>query len=250
LRLSGKKGLLIQPHSLENNIENGYKMRRLAIKSFLGLLNLAFMMGLSIFLPAGSFCYIQAWWYMAIFFGAVSIITVYIFINDKKLLQSRLKVGSIAEHRNVQKIIQGIASVGFIGMYVISGLDHRFQWSHLPDWVWIFSDLMLILTMTGFFIVFKKNTFLSATIEVQKHQYIVTDGPYSIVRHPMYSAALFLFLFTPLALNSYWALLTLPLMFTVLVFRCLDEEKVLKEEIPEYSVYCKNVTCRLIPFIW
>jgi protein-S-isoprenylcysteine O-methyltransferase Ste14 len=207
-------------------------------------------MGLSIFIPAGTLYYEQAWLYLTIFFGGVLIITVYIFIKDKNLLQSRLKVGSIAEKRKVQKIIQGIASIGFIGMYIISGFDQRYQWSDLPKWLWVFSDVMLISAMIFIFIIFKKNTFLSATIEVKEHQQIVTNGPYSIVRHPMYSAAILLFIFTPLALDSYWALLTLPLMIMVLVLRSLDEERVLNEELKGYIDYCKKVRYRLIPYIW
>lgn len=213
-------------------------------------MNLVFMMGLSIFVPAGTLFYKQAWWYMAIFFGGVIIITIYIFIHDKNLLQRRLKVGSVAEHRNAQKIIQGIASFGFIGMYVISGFDHRYQWSDLPGWLWVIADAILILTMILLFIVFRKNTFLSATIEVQEHQHIVTDGPYAIVRHPMYSEAILLFVFTPLALGSYWALFTLPIMIIVLVLRSLDEEKALTEGLPGYEEYCRKVRFRLIPYVW
>jgi protein-S-isoprenylcysteine O-methyltransferase Ste14 len=225
-------------------------MKKLALKTILGMLNLFAMMGLAIFLPAGTFSYPQAWCYLAVFFGGVTVITVYIFINDRSLLQSRLKVGATAEKRTAQQIIQAAASIGFIGMYVVSGFDRRFGWSCTPGWLWIFSEVMLAITWALFFTVFRKNTFLSATIEVQAHQRIVTDGPYAVVRHPMYSAGMLLFLFTPPALGSYRALLTFPLMFLVLALRCLDEEKALKAELPGYEDYCHRVRWRIIPGLW
>ena len=223
---------------------------KLAIKTILGFMNLFIMMGLSIFVPAGTLYYNQAWWYVTIFFGGITIITVYIFINDKNLLQSRLKVGSVSEQRKNQKIIQGLASLGFIGMYIISGFDQRFHWSDLPSWLSLSSDIMIIIAMVFLFIIFRKNTFLSATIEVKSNQYVIADGPYAVVRHPMYSAAILLFLFTPLALGSVWALLTLPLMMMVLVLRCLDEEAALKSDLVGYKEYCNQLRYRLIPYIW
>jgi protein-S-isoprenylcysteine O-methyltransferase Ste14 len=222
----------------------------LAIKSVLGFLNLALMMCLAIFLPAGTIRYNQAWYYLFIFFAGIIVITIYIFINDKRLLQSRLKAGATAEKRPLQKWVQGLASVGFIALYVVSGFDHRYQWSHVPSSLVITSDILLVFTMLFFFIVFKKNSYLSATVEVQQDQTVVDDGPYSIVRHPMYSTALLLFIASPLALGSYWALLTLPVMVLVLALRSLDEEKALKKDLPGYSDYCKRVKYRLIPFVF
>jgi protein-S-isoprenylcysteine O-methyltransferase Ste14 len=222
----------------------------LALKSALGLLNLAVVMCLDIFLPAGSIYYPEAWSYLAIFFAGIIGISVYIFRNDKALLQSRLKVGATAEKRPFQKGVQAVASLGFIGLYAAAGFDHRFRCSQVPQWVVVASDVMLMFTMLLFFIVFKKNSYLSAVIEVQKGQKIIDDGPYGLVRHPMYSAALLLFAFSPLSLASYWALLTLPLMFIVLVFRYLDEENLLKNELPAYNDYCSRVRWRLIPLIF
>ena len=225
-------------------------MNTLAIKSTLGFLNLLLMMGLAIFLPAKTIYFEQAWWYLAIFFGGVIVITVYIFINDKSLLKSRLKVGSVAEQRMAQKVIQGFASVGFMAMYIVSGYDHRYSWTVLPDWVWIFSDGMLVVIMGLLFVIFRKNTYLSATIEVQEHQQVISDGPYALVRHPMYSVALLLFVFTPLSLGSFWALLSLPLMILVLMLRCLDEEIALKKQLAGYEDYCKKVRYHIVPWVW
>ncbi|MGZ3951700.1 MAG: methyltransferase family protein [Flavisolibacter sp.] len=223
---------------------------KLAIKSLLGLINLALMMCLAIFLPAGTIHYIEAWYYLLIFFAGVLAISIYIFINDKRLLQSRLKAGAAAEKRLFQKWVQGLASVGFLGMYLLAGFDHRFQWSHVPSWLIVMSDVMVVIAMLLFFIVFRKNSYLSAVVEVQKGQRVINDGPYGVVRHPMYSGALVLFAFSPLGLASFWALVTLPLMILVLVLRSLDEEKALKSELPGYSEYCRKVRYRLIPWIF
>jgi protein-S-isoprenylcysteine O-methyltransferase Ste14 len=223
---------------------------KLAIKSILGMLNLVVMMGVALFLPAYTLHYLQAWIYMGVFFGGVSIITVYIFVYDKQLLQSRLKVGSMAEPRKAQKVIQAIASLGFIGMYIISGFDYRFQWSEVPQWLWLASDAMLLVAMMMLFLIFRKNSYLSATIEVQRGQHVVTDGPYGVVRHPMYSMAMLLFVFGPLALGSYCALTILPVMLLVMMLRCLDEEKVLSSELQGYEAYCRKVHYRMIPFVW
>ena len=222
----------------------------LAIKSLLGLVNLAVLMCLAIFFPAGSIRYPEAWYYLLIFFTGVIAISIYIFITDKGLLQSRLKAGATAEKRPVQKWVQGLASIGFLGMYVLAGLDHRFQWSSVSSWLVIVSDVILVFTMLMFFFVFRKNSYLSAVVEVQNGQRVIDDGPYGMVRHPMYSAALLLFVFSPLSLASFWALLSLPLMILVLVLRSLDEEEALKTELPGYSGYCKRVRYRLIPWIF
>lgn len=138
----------------------------------------------------------------------------------------------------------------FYAVYILSGIDFRFHWSNVSQWLCVLADLFLILAMSFFFVVFKKNTYLNATIEVQDHQQVISEGPYTIVRHPMYSATLLLFMFTPLALGSYYALITFPLMILVLVLRCLDEEKALKKDLPDYESYCKRVKYRLVPFIY
>lgn len=102
------------------------------------------------------------------------------------MLQSRVKAGPLAEKRRVQKFVQGIASIGFVAVYIISGFDHHYRWSDVPSWLSVFSDVFVILAMLLFFIVFRKNSYLSATIETQEAQHVISDGPYGMVRHPMY----------------------------------------------------------------
>jgi len=129
-------------------------MNYLPIKSLAGLLNLLVIMGAALFLTAGSTDYMAAWYYLAMFFGCVIVITVYIFIYDKQLLQSRLKVGAMAEKRKTQKIIQAIASVGFLGMYLIAGFDYRFGWSQMWPSIAQLSLGMVFIAMALLFVVF------------------------------------------------------------------------------------------------
>ena len=225
-------------------------MRNLGLKSILGITNLLFWMGLAIFLSAGTLHFPAAWIYLALFFIPVTAITVFIFNRDKDLLQRRMHVGPVAETRKAQKIIQSFAAVGFIGMYIVSGLDRRFGWTTVPLWLMRGGEILMLIAMYFLFLVFRRNSFLSALIEVDREQTVITDGPYAIVRHPMYAAALLLFIATPFALGSFAALIFFPLMFAVLMLRCLDEEKMLRRELNGYTAYCDSVPYRLIPFIW
>ncbi|HMZ67610.1 MAG TPA: isoprenylcysteine carboxylmethyltransferase family protein, partial [Leptospiraceae bacterium] len=207
-------------------------------------------MSLMLFLPAWTTDYLLAWIYLSIFFSGIFFITIYIFIFDPKLLESRLKVGPVSEQRPIQKAIQSFASIGFLSVYIISSFDYRFHWSNVPSLVSYLANGILAFTMYLFFLVFKINSFLSATVEIQENQKLITDGVYSIVRHPMYFAASLLFLTTPIALGSYYGLFSLPFMLLVLMYRSIDEEKMLIKQFPEYIEYSKKVKKRILPYIW
>ncbi len=225
-------------------------MKHLGLKSAFGLLNLAVLMALALFLPAGTMRWAQAWVFLTIFFGGSGFITIWIFLRDKPLLASRLSAGPTAEKRPAQKVIQGFASIGFLAMLLLPAFDRRFGWSAVPDWLSIPAMVAVAVAMLLFFIVYRANSFLSATIEVQGGQRVVSDGPYAIVRHPMYSAALLLFLATPVALGSWVGLAALPVMLPALVFRALDEEAMLRKDLAGYGEYCMKVRYRLVPFLW
>jgi protein-S-isoprenylcysteine O-methyltransferase Ste14 len=132
----------------------------------------------------------------------------------------------------------------------VPSLDHRFSWSHVPLWIVLAGDFLVVL---GFYIVFKVfcvNTFTSATIEVSEQQTVISIGPYAFVRHPMYSGALVMMLGTPLALASWWGLIAFVIMVAVIVIRLLDEEKLLLANLPGYAEYVARVRYRLIPYVW
>jgi protein-S-isoprenylcysteine O-methyltransferase Ste14 len=177
-------------------------------------------------------------------------VTIYLWKKDPKLLERRVKAGSEAEKVKAQKIIQLFASICFISILVIPALDHRFGWSNVSLYIIIAGDVLVALGFLLVFLVFRENTFASATIEVSTDQKVITAGPYSKVRHPMYISALIMLFGTPLALGSWRRLLFLIPMTLIIALRFLDEEKFLSKNLSGYKEYCQKTRYRLIPFIW
>ena len=225
-------------------------MNRLNIKAFAGMLQLLVVMAAIIFLPAWTLDYWQAWVLLAIFFASVLAITLYLMKNDPKLLERRANAGPGAEQEKTQKIIQSLAAIAFIAMFFVSTLDHRFGWSPVPPYGSLIGDVLVALGLYFVFLVFKENSFASGTIEVGAEQRVIATGPYALVRHPMYIGALIMLLGVPLALGSWWGLLTIIPMVLVLIARLLDEEKFLSKNLAGYSEYQGKVKSRLIPLIW
>ena len=226
------------------------KILELIVKSFLGLLFLLSVMGATLFVPYGSFNYHLAWLYLAVFGIPVVVITVYLFLFDKHLLETRIAVGPVSETRPIEKIIQSIAGIAFLGIFVVSAFDYKNNWTHVPLQLSYVSDLFCLLAFVWLFFVFKQNTYLSATIEVQEKQHVISTGLYGIVRHPMYTGAMILLLFTPIALGSYYGLLPAIVLVVVIIYRAIDEEKELKQNLVGYKEYCEKVRFRLIPSIF
>ncbi len=170
--------------------------------------------------------------------------------NNPALLARRLKAGPGAEKETTQKIIMSFASILFVALLVVPALDHRFGWSNVPPAVVLLADILVVLGLFIIFLVYKKNPFTSATIQVEEEQKVITTGPYAIVRHPMYSGGLLMLLATPLALGSWWGLLVFIPMLPILIWRMFDEEKCLSKNLSGYTEYCKKVRSRLIPRIF
>ena len=207
-------------------------------------------MALLLFLPAATLHYWQAWVYLVIFVGASWLTTVYLERNDPALLERRMRGGPTAEKEPRQKVIMLGASLGFIALLAVPALDRRFQWSVTPVWLAVGGD---ILTAVGFYLIFRVyrvNTFTAATIQVTPDQHVVSTGPYAIVRHPMYASASLYVIGTPLALGSYWGLLAAGAMLPFLIWRLLDEERLLARSLSGYTEYQKRVPYRLVPRIW
>jgi protein-S-isoprenylcysteine O-methyltransferase Ste14 len=226
------------------------KNLQLFSKSLAGLMFLLTSMGVALFLPYGSLHYPLAWIYLTAFFVPVLLITVYLFLFDKHLLKSRLAAGPVAEPTVSQKLIQSAAGLVFIMIYVLSAFDYRHHWSGVPLALSYIADFFCLLSFVFLFYVFKQNTFLSATIEVQEKQQVISSGLYGIIRHPMYTGALALMFFTPIALGSFWGMIPSILLAILIVFRAIDEERTLNSELAGYKEYCKKVKYRLIPFIY
>ena len=226
------------------------RVSTLARRTFFGFAQLLVLMAIALFGGAGTFDYWQAWLCMVVFFGFTAAITWYLWRNDPKLLERRVSAGPVAEQRPIQKLIQAVAAVTFIGFLVVPALDHRFGWSHVPAVLSIAGDVLVALGFVIVFLVFKENSYTAATIEVATDQKVISTGPYAIVRHPMYAGALVLLFGTPLALGSWWGLLLLIPIMLVLVLRLLDEERLLASSLPGYTEYCQKVRYRLIPSVW
>jgi protein-S-isoprenylcysteine O-methyltransferase Ste14 len=158
--------------------------------------------------------------------------------------------GANCREETSQKIAQTIASIGFAAILVVSALDHRFAWTSLPLYISLVGDALVAIGFLIIFIVYRENTFASATIELAPDQKVVSSGLYALVRHPMYMGALFLLVGIPLSLGSWWGLFVIALMMPALIWRLLDEEKFLAKNLPGYREYQNTVRYRLAPFIW
>jgi protein-S-isoprenylcysteine O-methyltransferase Ste14 len=225
-------------------------MNTLNIKAFGGLLFLLIVMAALLFIPARTLDYWQAWTFLAVYFASSLAITIYLMKEDPKLMERRMSGGPFAEKKTTQKIIMFFASLGFISLVVLPALDHRYAWSHMPPYVSLAGDALVVLGWLAIFFVFKENTFTSATIELAPDQKVISTGPYALVRHPMYAGALVMLLGIPIALGSWWGLLVIVAMMPALIWRLIDEEQFLARNLPGYVEYQNKVQYRLIPLFW
>ncbi len=138
----------------------------------------------------------------------------------------------------------------FILCFLIPGFDYRFNWSEVPTILVVFANIMVFLGYLFVFFVFRENSYTSRIVEVEKEQKVISTGPYSLVRHPMYLGTIVMYLFTPLALGSWWALIGFLFFPLLLIFRIFNEEEVLLRDLPGYKEYCHKTRYRLIPYIW
>jgi protein-S-isoprenylcysteine O-methyltransferase Ste14 len=208
------------------------------------------ILGFLLFLPAGTLNYWEAWLLIAVFVLGSNAIGIYLSIHDPELLERRKQAGPQAETRLAQKIIILILIAALVGMLVLSALDHRFGWSEIPALVSLVGQVLAAVGLYITFLVVKENSFSASTIKVFKDQKVISTGPYALVRHPMYTGTLLLALASPLALGSWWGLLPVLVVIPVLVWRILDEEKLLKAELPGYLDYARRVRYRLVPLGW
>jgi len=225
-------------------------MKNLEAKAWLALAVVTGVMALLLFVPAGTLHYWQAWVYLAIFAGVSALTTLDLIRKDPALLERRMKGGPTAEKQPTQKVIMLGMSIGFIALLVVPALDHRFGWSAVPLRGVVAGDLLVALGFYLIFLVYRENTFTSATIEVAESQKVISTGPYARVRHPMYASAILYLLGTPLALGSYWGLVPVVAMMPFLVWRILAEERFLARNLAGYTDYQKRIRHRLVPFVW
>jgi protein-S-isoprenylcysteine O-methyltransferase Ste14 len=207
------------------------------------------ILGLMLFLTAGSTGYMEAWIYLSVLLVAALFVITYFYRKDPGFIKSRLF--QRREKEQMHRSIQNIFSVVFFIGLLIPGFDFRFHWSSVPMTAVIISDAFVFLGYMLIARVMEENRYASAIIEVTSEQKIIETGPYRIIRHPMYTGGLIFIMFTPLALGSYWALIPLAIgTFPALVMRITGEEKMLAASFPGYAEYCKKTKYRLIPFVW
>jgi len=204
----------------------------------------------SFFFPAGTFRFWQGWVYLIIPLVFIFSTLGYFYRHDRQFIERRLRRGWKQETVREQKLIMKFIPAVMVMAFLLPGLDHRFGWSHLPLWL---APVAQAVVLGGYLIIFwswKSNTFAASTIRVEPGQPVISTGPYGIVRHPMYLGGVIWFLFTPLALGSYFALPVFALLVPLIVLRLLNEEKVLRQELPGYADYCLRTRFRLLPLLW
>ncbi len=203
--------------------------------------------GLLLFLPAWTFNYPNAWLFIALLFIPMLILGIVLFIKSPDLLKKRLNA---KEKQATQKSVVGISALLFLVGFIIAGLDFRFNWSSVPKWLVIIASIVLFISYLLYGEVMRENAYLSRTIEVQKNQKVIDKGLYKIVRHPMYSVTIFLFLSIPLILGSWYSLICFIPYIPVIIVRIINEEKLLEKELEGYTEYKNRTKYRLIPFMW
>lgn len=212
-------------------------------KYLLGLV----LVGALLFLPAGSLSYVGGWRLMGLLFGPMLIAGFVMLFRSPAFLEKRLDA---REKQAAQKGVLAFSGLMFIGSFVVAGLDWRFGWSKVSLPVTIIASILFLAAYGLYAEVMRGNAYLSRTIRVEEGQKVVDTGLYGIVRHPMYSATLLLFLAMPLVLGSWYALIPMAFYPAIIIVRLLDEEKLLTRELPGYEAYKQKVKYRLIPFIW
>ena len=205
------------------------------------------MVGLLLFLPAGTLRYPGGWRFCALLFIPMLILGAVLFWKAPELLKKRL---ATKEKESEQRAVIGASLLMFVGGFVVAGLDFRFGWSHMPGWVVTAASVLLLVSYGLYAEVMRENAYLSRTVEVQEGQKVIDTGLYGIVRHPMYMASTLLFLSIPLVLGSWYGFVIFWVYPLLLVKRIKNEEAVLEAGLPGYREYKEKVRYRMIPFIW
>ena len=213
------------------------------IKYLAGLI----MIGLLLFRPAGTMRYWNAWVLISAIFGPMLVLGTVLLLKSPDLLAKRLDT---KEKESKQKIVVALSGLIFLAAFILAGLDFRYGWTEIPDWAVWASTAVLLLSYAMYAEVMRENAYLSRTIEVQEGQKVIDTGLYGIVRHPMYSATIFLFLSMPLVLGSLLSFAVMLAYVPVIALRISNEEKVLSQNLKGYEEYRQKVRSKVIPFIW
>jgi protein-S-isoprenylcysteine O-methyltransferase Ste14 len=205
------------------------------------------VLGLVLFVPAGTLSYWNAWLYLAALLLPMLFTLVYLYRNDPALLRKRL---TMREKEREQKTYVALSLIFFLAAFVLPGLDFRFGWSRVPPWLVFAAVVVMEAGYTMFVAVMRQNSYASRVIEIQEGQKLIDSGMYSVVRHPLYLAATLLYAASPLILGSWFALIPMAALPVLLGYRIVNEEKVLRAGLAGYEEYMERVRYRLVPFLW
>ncbi len=208
------------------------------------------VLGVLLFFPAWTLNYWQAWVFVLVFMMSTNVIGVYLSLKNPALLKRRMNFGPAAEQSPAQKIIASFLIVSFLALLIFCAFDHRLGWSPVPSYVSWTGDVLVALGLFIDLLVLRENSFGASNVQVFEHQKVISTGPYALVRHPMYAGTLVMVAGVPLALGSWWGLGILVLTVPVLMWRILDEEKLLEQDLPGYVEYAQKVRYRLVPHLW
>ena len=224
---------------MENNTEKSKS------KAFIVPLILIIILWIILFIPAGSIKFWQAW----ILWSGFSLITVFIGVyfakKNPEFLARRAKV----QEKGTSKKTPAYFKLYYLG-FILPGLDFRFHWSGEPVWLVIVSNVIVFGAYIFIFFVFRENAYASTVIHVENEQHVITTGPYSVIRHPMYLGMVVMSIFIPLALGSYYSLIPMLLILPITVLRIKNEEEILLRDLNGYGEYCLKTPYRLIPLVW
>ena len=221
--------------------------KKLFVNGMVKFLSGLIIVALPLFLSAGSFAYWNAWLFIGILFIPMFIAGLILMKKNPYLLEKRLNA---KEEQSQQKTVIVLSGIMFLLGFVLAGLDYRFQWIKLPEWL-VIAGAVVFLTAYGLYAeVLRENTYLSRTVEVQENQKVIDTGLYGIVRHPMYAVTVILFLSMPIVLGSVISFMVFLAYPFIIAGRIKNEEKVLEEGLAGYKEYKQKVKYRLVPFIW
>ena len=223
------------------------KTSRLLAQGLLKMLSGMLIVALVLFLPAGSWNYFNGWLFCGLLFLPMLVLGALLLWKAPALLEKRLNT---KEQEKTQMAVVAVSSLLFLAAFVAAGLDFRFGWTHVPIWLVCLAAVLQLAAYGLYAEVMRENAWLSRTVEVQENQKVIDTGLYGIIRHPMYTATILLFLAMPLVLGSWVSFAIMLLYPVVIVFRIRNEEQVLETGLAGYREYKQRVRCRLLPFIW
>jgi protein-S-isoprenylcysteine O-methyltransferase Ste14 len=215
--------------------------------SLLGVIAL----GVLLFLPAWTLAYWQAWVFIVVFVASAEATGVYLALKDPELLERRKNLGFQGKEQSMtQKIIGSLAILSTLSLLVFCAFDHRFAWSSVPPAISVLGDVLVVLGLLLDLFVLRENSYAGTSVQTFEGQKVISTGLYAHIRHPMYAGNVIMVVGIPLALGSWWGLLVLALIIPVLIWRILDEEKLLEKDLPGYKEYEQKVRYRLVPYLW